>query len=603
MTHFGSDSFTFLNETHLVESSRFTEIHSSENYVTFILKDYSIDKKTSTFNLFLHNSITLQTKQLTHYGRVGTGGAATGAPASPPLSNPYLVLNIPGMENSIFYLMNGQIYALPIDGGESIRISNFPLHVESFKISQGIGSKVWLLCVFSVYPHKSGSLQETVAYDQELALTGSSGLVFDTLMVRHWDTWNCYSKRNHVFKCPMVVGSEGSLEIQMDGLQDLMAGLETDCPAKPFGGAEEYSLSPDGRFVTLACRKWIPTSEGEGVTVQKQPKDMAWSTDIAVFLAPIEEATPTLRQISSASLASVHSSPTWSPDSKKVAFLSMSHPQYESDRLQLAVFDLETQELSYPTRDLDLSLTSLLWAPQEPQATSASAQYTLYATAQYRASLRLFRLIFNGDDNDNTATPVPTQSFTLTSLSVIPGDESKSSPLLVTSSASSHSLYFLESSLLSPNILKAGKPQNLFSPFSLSSESAATAPTLYPPLASGFQPLLTSSPRYSQEIFVPCPEYFNGDLTLPRLSQFYFPAIGPDGQPRGPEELVHAWYLPPAAVRTEDQETALPKESTPLVLIIHGGPQGAIINSWNYRWNLSFYAARGTPPCPCPCPD
>jgi hypothetical protein len=590
MTQFGSDSLTYLNETHLVESSRFTEIHSSENYVTFILKKYSIDQKRSTFNLFLHNSLTLQTKQMTHYGKVNV--ATTPSPPSPPLSNPYLVLNIPGMENSIFYLMNGQIYSLPIDGGESIQISNFPLEVESFKICQGIGSKIWLLCVFNVYPHCTKSLQESINYDQELASAGSSGVVFDTLMVRHWDTWNCYSKRNHVFKCPMAVGSEGSLEIQMDGLQDLMSGLETDCPVRPFGGSEEYSLSPDGRYVTIACRKWISSSEGkeETETVKKQPKDMAWSTDVAVFITPIEEST-NFQQISSSALASVHSSPTWSPDSKKVAFLSMSHPQYESDRLQLAVFDIETQQLTYPTRDLDLSFSSLLWAPQESPST-----YTLYATAQYRASVRLFRLVFTCEDT-TAAAAAAAGAITLTSLSVIPGDESKTSPLIVTSAppatAASHSLYFFESTLRSPNILKSGNPKNLFSPLSSSPPSA-----LYPPLASGFLSLQSSSPRYSREIFVPCPEYFNGDLTLPLLSQFYFHAIGAEGQQL--EDLVQAWYLPPATVRSAEDEALLPNGTVPLVLIIHGGPQGAILNSWNYRWNLSYYASRGTPPCPSP---
>ena len=28
-------------------------------------------------------------------------------------------------------------------------------------------------------------------------------------------------------------------------------------------------------------------------------------------------------------------------------------------------------------------------------------------------------------------------------------------------------------------------------------------------------------------------------------------------------------------------------------MIIHGGPQGAILNNWNYRWNLSTFASKG----------
>ena len=73
--------------------------------------------------------------------------------------------------------------------------------------------------------------------------------VFDSLLVRHWDTWNCYSKRNHLFLCPLQVTAEGNLSAQTDDLVDLMLGLEADCPPKPFGGSEEFSVSPDGQVI------------------------------------------------------------------------------------------------------------------------------------------------------------------------------------------------------------------------------------------------------------------------------------------------------------------------------------------------------------------
>lgn len=385
-------------------------------------------------------------------------------------------------------------------------------------------------------------------------------------MLRHWDTWNCYSKRNHVFLCPLSIGSEGYFEVQSNEARDLMFGLETDCPVRPFGGAEEYSMSPDGRYVTVACRKWNSSSSDD--TLKKQPHDMAWSTDVSVFITTVE-TTSNLTQISSPDKFSSHTSPTWSPDSKKVAFLSMSHPQYESDQLQLAIYDLETQQLSYPTNHIDLSFASLLWAP----ITSAN-EYTIYATSQYRASIRIFQLKLQSEGTN----------VSFSSISVIEGDESKTNPLIVENSNdttnNTHYIYYLEGTLSSPNILKSGLNTELFAPIDL-----------FTPLTAGFQPITQSSPRVTREIFVPCPEYFNGDLTLPLVSQFYFNAINSDGQPFN--DLVHAWYLPPANVRSAEQEANLPAGSVPLVLIIHGGPQGAILNSWNYRWNLSYFASQG----------
>jgi hypothetical protein len=105
MAEFGSDPLQTLNETHLVESTRFVETNAAANYVAFTLKKYSLENKTSHYNLFLHNSQTLQTKQMT---RLAKGG----------ICNPHLLLDIPGAENSILYLLNGQIWSLPIDGGE-----------------------------------------------------------------------------------------------------------------------------------------------------------------------------------------------------------------------------------------------------------------------------------------------------------------------------------------------------------------------------------------------------------------------------------------------------------------------------------------------------
>jgi hypothetical protein len=105
MAEFGFDPLQTLNETHLIESTRFIETNAVDNYVAFTLKKYSLEKRISTCNLFLHNSHTLQTKQMTHLAKGG-------------ISNPHLLLDIPGAENSILYLLNGQIWSLPIDGGE-----------------------------------------------------------------------------------------------------------------------------------------------------------------------------------------------------------------------------------------------------------------------------------------------------------------------------------------------------------------------------------------------------------------------------------------------------------------------------------------------------
>jgi hypothetical protein len=127
-------------------------------------------------------------------------------------------------------------------------------------------------CVCQCVCHSiSSSLPSFFTISPHTSVCTSAVQVFDSLMVRHWDTWDCYDKRNHVFVAPLTVSPSGSLEASTLTLSDLMGGLATDCPPKPFGGAEEYETSPEGDVMVLTCRR---------VTDEKrQPRDMAWSSE------------------------------------------------------------------------------------------------------------------------------------------------------------------------------------------------------------------------------------------------------------------------------------------------------------------------------------
>jgi dipeptidyl aminopeptidase/acylaminoacyl peptidase len=53
------------------------------------------------------------------------------------------------------------------------------------------------------------------------------------------------------------------------------------------------------------------------------------------------------------------------------------------------------------------------------------------------------------------------------------------------------------------------------------------------------------------------------------------------------DEDVHAWFLKPVGF---DEDA---KDKWPLACVIHGGPQGAINDSWHYRWNPQTLTAAG----------
>jgi hypothetical protein len=409
--------------------------------------------------------------------------------------------------------------------------------------------------------------------------------VFDNLMVRHWDTWNCYAKRNHLFLCPLNVTPESSLSAATEDLMDIMFGLHTDCPAKPFGGAEEYNVCPDGRNITFASRRWVP---GSGL----QPPDMAWSTEVSIYTTSLSEVLELgtrsrtadgivqdahLHMVSEADNHGAHTSPSFSPDGAKIAYLAMRHAQYESDQLVVYVYDIATKTRSKVTADVDLSFGSLLW---DSNHAGGESTYAIVTSAQHHGANKLFRVTLTASSDGSVA---------MNGLFVFPGCETRSCPMLVSTQGqhqhrSLRAMYFMEGSLSAPNMLKM-VDDDVFEPMEVAS--------VHDGFEAGLKPLETQFMRGVREIFCPCPEYFNGDITMPKVTQYYFPSRMADGSLNA-GDLCHMFYLPPVGLQSEEMEATAAPASVPLILIVHGGPQSAFLNSWNYRWNLAFYASKGT---------
>lgn len=105
MSQFGIDSYNYLNINNLLESSKLLEINLSLNYLTFIIKNYSLKTKKSNFSLYLYNNNNNKTKQLIKDSKES-------------LSNSFLIINYRNdINDSILYLKNGQIWLLPLEGG------------------------------------------------------------------------------------------------------------------------------------------------------------------------------------------------------------------------------------------------------------------------------------------------------------------------------------------------------------------------------------------------------------------------------------------------------------------------------------------------------
>ncbi|HEU4384290.1 MAG TPA: S9 family peptidase [Anaeromyxobacteraceae bacterium] len=251
---------------------------------------------------------------------------------------------------------SSQVWRLDPDGGEAEPVTRLPLDVEAFAVAP---TGKFLVLGMSLFPGKSPA--ETKALLDEKARSRATGMAFDRLMVRHWDAWRD-GTRNHLFAYDLGSGAAA----------DLMRAMDADCPVRPFGGSEDFDVSPDGRTVVFAAKN--------------AGREEAWSTNLDLFSVPADgSAAP--RKITDNPAAD--SCPVFSPDGRTLAFRAQSRPGYESDRWDVVVRDLGTGRERRLTLRADASPAGDRSAGD--LAFSRDGR-VLYATAEHLGQVALFGL-------------------------------------------------------------------------------------------------------------------------------------------------------------------------------------------------------------------
>jgi acylaminoacyl-peptidase len=567
----------------LAFGARVLEFNALGNKVVIASREYSQKASSDKIDLILYDVTTRNTTQLT---RANWGTRS--------LHPTLLASNIydPERADYVTFVRSGKLHLIPLEGGESYEASSEALPIQSYRIFRDVHQELQVVMEMEVY--SSMSPAETVAKDAETASQQGSGMHFDKLMLRHWDTWNPFQKRNHLFLKSFQMECDGTMRLDADSpAVDLMYGLETDCSTKgPAGqGAGDYAISSDGKYIAISCRRF-------DAQTGKQPSDFAWTTDIPIYLAHLTDAQPNKPlpwlPISRSDVRVYNSNPVFSLDNQYIAFLSMTRPQYESDRSRISLYHVPTQKLIMLTEDIDLAFASLKWDPTDP--------HILFASASYRASQRIFRLHLNED-----------YSF-VEDILVMEGDESRMDfDLIVLDDPNAihhydedleeaqeiHNvginkqkiLIYAESTLVSPMEIKratlfaeniALDPDTHIAAhlFSTWDNHSPITPNNTRSYASELRVL--DQPQLIETVWCPFPAASNGDLNMPAVSQHYFPGAN--------DEMVQCFYLAPPELADKALVAA---HSLPLLVVIHGGPQSVMLNNWNYRWNLSTFASAG----------
>ena len=218
-------------------------------------------------------------------------------------------------------------YRIPVAGGNAEAISNADTLVYNNHISP---DGKWKISDSEV------KVMNVYGSDFYPDLTKSNAQVYNSLMYRHWDTWED-GKFSHLF-----------LNMMKDtAKKDLMSGEPYDCPQKPFGGDEDYIWNPDGKHIVY-------------VTKKKQGTDYAISTNTDLYEYNVEDGTT---KNLTEGMMGYDINPSYN-NKGVLAWLSMKREGYEADKQDLVVSNGKVTMNLTANRD-DIHVESFKWSDDD----------------------------------------------------------------------------------------------------------------------------------------------------------------------------------------------------------------------------------------------
>lgn len=221
-----------------------------------------------------------------------------------------------------------QMWTMKADGTDRVQATTHEGGISGFLLSPDekhvvvIGNVKYARSAADIYPD----------------LPKATGHVVDDLMYKHWDEW--VTEIPHPF-----VGTFDGTAVK--DLRDIMQDEPYEAPMKPFGGTESFAWHPNGKMLVYVSRK-------------KTGMDYALSTNSDLYLYDLESGgTRNLTE----GMMGYDTMPAFSPDGTYLAWLSMEHDGYESDRNRLFLLNCFTAEKQDITAEWDYTIDEFAWAP------------------------------------------------------------------------------------------------------------------------------------------------------------------------------------------------------------------------------------------------
>jgi dipeptidyl aminopeptidase/acylaminoacyl peptidase len=221
-----------------------------------------------------------------------------------------------------------QIWEISPDGTGKVQVTSNASDISNYGYAQALNN-IWFT---------SDVKLDKQATDLYPDLPKATARIYDDLMYRHWNAWSdgTYS---HVFTAAYADGKITGTP------KDIMTDERYDSPMKPDFGDEQITISPDGKTIAYTCKKLFGAL-------------YAVSTNSDIYLYDI--ASGKTSDIS-ADMLGYDMNPRFSPDGKKMLWLSTKTPTYEADRNRIFVLDFATNTKNEATEGFDYSVESADW--------------------------------------------------------------------------------------------------------------------------------------------------------------------------------------------------------------------------------------------------
>ena len=280
----------------------------------------------------------------------------------------------------IAFICGGQLFSMNADGSERRQLMKDETGIDGFKFSLD-GKKIILI--------KQIPFHESIK-ENPSDLPQATGRLVTDLNYRHWDEY--VETIPHPFLADVT---ENGIEAGVD----MLAGEPFECPMKPFGGVEQLDWSRDSKSIAYTCRK------KKGVKYAVSTDSDIYLYDVAKgktvknlckqegYVEPEINTSKTLRNQSVNSAENMKNNPGYdqnpkfSPDGKYIAWQSMAHDGYESDRNRICVYNLATGEKTYVTESFDSNAEDYCWMPDSK---------SIAFTGVWHGTINLYRTNLSG---------------------------------------------------------------------------------------------------------------------------------------------------------------------------------------------------------------